>query len=315
MPVLPAQARSQRWNSDSKANGALMRVAPLAVWGHRLPAATLAEHAALDASLSHPNPTCGEASAAYAIALAHLIAHPGDATGALAAACSWAEAHAGAPGAAGLACMATTGSEAAPLASAPLPASAIQQDQCLPASECCSRSRSPAGEEVREWLLSGSKQPLEGIHCLELAGFVQHAFTLAFHHLRQQTQFADGIEQTICRGGTAGRACSRACEEALAACAAQAGLPSLLTLFFLPFFPPSLPFLPAGDTDTNAAIVGGMLGALWGAAAIPDWMSGPVLAYEGRQEQGGGFPRPPELRAAVLPGLAARLFEAATAEG
>lgn len=71
----------------------------------------------------------------------------------------------------------------------------------------------------------------------------------------------------------------------------------------------------AGDTDTNAAIVGGMLGALWGAGAIPERMSGPVLAYEGREDQGGGFPRPPELRAAVLPGLAARLFEAATAEG
>lgn len=70
----------------------------------------------------------------------------------------------------------------------------------------------------------------------------------------------------------------------------------------------------AGDTDTNAAIVGGMLGALWGAAAIPGWMTEPVLAYEGRPDQGGGFPRPAELRAAVLPGLAAQLYEAATAQ-
>lgn len=75
------------------------------------------------------------------------------------------------------------------------------------------------------------------------------------------------------------------------------------------------PTSKAGDTDTNAAIVGGMLGALWGAGAIPDYMSSPVLAYEGREDQGGGVPRPPELRAAVLPGLARLLFEAATAEG
>jgi ADP-ribosylglycohydrolase len=214
------QARSLRWCSESKANGALMRAAPLAVWGHRLPPATLAECAALDASLSHPNPTCGEASAAYVIALARLIARPGDAAGALAAACDWA--------------------------------------------------RDCAGGEVQEWLLTDSQQPLESIPCLESAGFVKHAFTLAFHHLRRQTPFVDGIEQTICRGG---------------------------------------------DTDTNAAIVGGMLGALWGAGAIPDWMTGPVLAYEGREDQGGGVPRPAELRAAVLPGLAQLLYQAATADG
>lgn len=32
-----------------------------------------------------------------------------------------------------------------------------------------------------------------------------------------------------------------------------------------------------GDTDTNAAIVGGMLGALWGARAIPACICGAVL--------------------------------------
>ena len=61
--------------------------------------------------------------------------------------------------------------------------------------------------------------------------------------------------------------------------------------------------------------MGGLLGALWGAEAVPEWMSGPVLAYEGRQDQGGGVPRPAELRTAVLPGLAQQLYEAATAEG
>ncbi len=72
-----------------------MRAAPLAVWGHQLPPATLAEHAASDARLSHPNQACCDASAAYCIALAHLIACPGDAAGALQAACTWVEEHAG----------------------------------------------------------------------------------------------------------------------------------------------------------------------------------------------------------------------------
>jgi ADP-ribosylglycohydrolase len=34
-----------------------------------------------------------------------------------------------------------------------------------------------------------------------------------------------------------------------------------------------------GDTDTNACIVGGMLGALWGYKAIPEYMRTPVLNF------------------------------------
>lgn len=74
-----------------------------------------------------------------------------------------------------------------------------------------------------------------------------------------------------------------------------------------------LTLMRGGDTDTNAAIVGGLMGALHSAAAIPDWMVRPVLEYEGRQDQGGGVPRPPELRAACLPDLASQLYQQATA--
>eukprot|EP00455_Lapot_gusevi_P016558 TRINITY_DN1856_c0_g1_i4.p1 TRINITY_DN1856_c0_g1~~TRINITY_DN1856_c0_g1_i4.p1 ORF type:complete len:318 (+),score=10.70 TRINITY_DN1856_c0_g1_i4:138-1091(+) len=35
-----------------------------------------------------------------------------------------------------------------------------------------------------------------------------------------------------------------------------------------------------GDTDTNAAIVGGMIGALNGASSIPSWMKDPVLTCQ-----------------------------------
>jgi ADP-ribosyl-[dinitrogen reductase] hydrolase len=123
-----------------------------------------------------------------------------------------------------------------------------------------------AGEEVPQWLLRDSLQPLEAIDCLDMPGFVRHGFTLAFHHLRKRTPFPDAICQTLCRGG---------------------------------------------DTDTNAAIVGGLLGALHGAAAIPEPMAAPVLAYRGREDQGGGCPRPDDLRAACIPGLARQLFELA----
>lgn len=46
--------------------------------------------------------------------------------------------------------------------------------------------------------------------------------------------------------------------------------------------------LGGGDTDTNACIVGGLVGALHGAAAIPAQMSGPVLHSDTKK----GKPRP-----------------------
>ena len=36
----------------------------------------------------------------------------------------------------------------------------------------------------------------------------------------------------------------------------------------------------AGDTDTNACIVGSLLGALWGARHIPPYMLDPVLSFD-----------------------------------
>lgn len=78
----------------SKANGAMMRATPLAIWAHRLPSAALAAAAADDASLSHPNEACQHANAVYVLACATLIRAPGDASAALAAAEGWAQRHA-----------------------------------------------------------------------------------------------------------------------------------------------------------------------------------------------------------------------------
>ena len=81
-------------NKASQANGALMRIMPIAVWCASIarseglkPEAVRAyirEYAATDARLSHPNDVCVEANILYCIAAAHLINNPGDGLGALA---------------------------------------------------------------------------------------------------------------------------------------------------------------------------------------------------------------------------------------
>lgn len=81
-------------NQDSQANGALMRIMPVAVWcasnalsdGLKTEQIIphIREHAAVDARLSHPNPVCVEANILYCIAAVHLINNPGDGLGALA---------------------------------------------------------------------------------------------------------------------------------------------------------------------------------------------------------------------------------------
>ena len=69
--------------------------------------------------------------------------------------------------------------------------------------------------------------------------------------------------------------------------------------------------LAGGDTDTNAAIVGGMLGALHGVRGIDDDLLQPVLALD---PEAAARPRPAWLAAARLPQLAAALLEAAPAK-
>lgn len=66
--------------------------------------------------------------------------------------------------------------------------------------------------------------------------------------------------------------------------------------------------LLGGDTDTNATVVGGLLGAYWGAAAIPDHMKAPLLA---RTAASPGQKRPSFLQTAQLPQLFDKLWAAA----
>jgi ADP-ribosyl-[dinitrogen reductase] hydrolase len=77
-------ADSAKFNRNSQANGALMRIAPLAVFGARnnIPVAQIAFDARQDAILSHPHPICQEANVAFVVAIMHLLTVRGDVAGA-----------------------------------------------------------------------------------------------------------------------------------------------------------------------------------------------------------------------------------------
>ena len=80
---------------DSQANGSLMRVSPLAVYGHGLPSGRVAELAREDSALTHPHAVCRDSVAAYAVAAAHAIGTGAGAAAAFAAALDWASLRAG----------------------------------------------------------------------------------------------------------------------------------------------------------------------------------------------------------------------------
>lgn len=196
------ERQAATYNSDSKANGSLMRATPLGVIAAGLSLEDAIEVARKDARLTHPNETCQHATAAYVIAIRHLILHPGDAKGAFAVAMAYAREN---------------------------------------------------SEEVTEWMESivtrkpGPTYPL--------AGFVKHAFTHAFYHLRCGNSYEESLTQTLERGG---------------------------------------------DTDTNACIVGGLIGALHGADRIPQAMLGKLMSCDSQK----GQPRPDSFTIKnVLPSL------------
>jgi ADP-ribosyl-[dinitrogen reductase] hydrolase len=60
-------------NPASQANGSLMRASPLGIFAHALPARAAGELARQDSSLTHPNPVCGDATAAFVVAVAHAV--------------------------------------------------------------------------------------------------------------------------------------------------------------------------------------------------------------------------------------------------
>lgn len=65
----PLQAANHHADPDSQANGALMRISPLALFGHGVSDQVLGHWARTDARLTHPHPICQDANAAFVIAL------------------------------------------------------------------------------------------------------------------------------------------------------------------------------------------------------------------------------------------------------
>lgn len=60
-------------NPGSQANGALMRISPLGIFGTRHDSAQVAEWARQDAAITHIHPVCLQANALFAMAIAHAV--------------------------------------------------------------------------------------------------------------------------------------------------------------------------------------------------------------------------------------------------
>jgi ADP-ribosylglycohydrolase len=61
-------------NPDSQANGAMMRISPLGIFGANHPIEKVGDWARQDAALTHPNPVCLQANAVFSMAIAQAIA-------------------------------------------------------------------------------------------------------------------------------------------------------------------------------------------------------------------------------------------------
>ena len=76
---------------DSQANGALMRISPLGIFGACRGPSQVAEWARQDAALTHPHPVCLEANALFAMAIAHAVRTGCDARSLYREIVQWAE--------------------------------------------------------------------------------------------------------------------------------------------------------------------------------------------------------------------------------
>jgi ADP-ribosyl-[dinitrogen reductase] hydrolase len=86
-----AEAAMRAASRSSQANGSLMRISPLGIYGHALPAGTLADLARLDSSITHPHPVCQESCAVFTVALARAIARGGSPAEVYRDSMEWAE--------------------------------------------------------------------------------------------------------------------------------------------------------------------------------------------------------------------------------
>jgi len=80
-----------RPNPDSQANGAMMRISPLGIFGANHDAGLVAEWARQDAAITHPHPVCQQANALFTMAIAYAIRQGCDGRGLYEQIVTWAE--------------------------------------------------------------------------------------------------------------------------------------------------------------------------------------------------------------------------------
>jgi ADP-ribosyl-[dinitrogen reductase] hydrolase len=163
-----------RPNHDSQANGALMRISPLGIFGANHDLELVGDWARADAALTHPNPICLQVNALFAMAIAHAISTGVGNLDLYQQIESWAQ-------------------------------------------------QMNANKVVLETITRASTAPLADY--VHQQGWVLIAFHNALWQLLHAPTLEEGVVDTVMRGG---------------------------------------------DTDTNAAIAGALLGAVYGRQAVPD---------------------------------------------
>lgn len=161
-------------SGDSQANGAMMRISPLGIFGVNFALEQVAEWAREDAALTHIHPVCQQANALFAMAIAHAVRTGCNAVDLYQEIVDWAE-------------------------------------------------EMNAEDSLKETIAAAADSPPEDF--VHLQGWVLIAFRNALWQLLAADSVEEGIVDSVMRGG---------------------------------------------DTDTNAAICGALLGAVYGREAIPD---------------------------------------------
>jgi len=210
--IARAMLRNATQSVTTEANGALMRVAPLALWCHKESDATIAEYAKQDALLSHPSLVCKECNAVYCVAIAYLMKNPGDHLGAIS-----------------------------------------HLDDFM--------GRHVQSQTVKDWYYRDSLC-IDSLDASINIGHVRWGFTMAMYFLRRGEQYETGIVETLMKGG---------------------------------------------DTDTNAAIVGALLGVLHGVDKIPLYMIQPVRAFDVTDPGVVGHVRPELFKSSNIPSMVLRI--------
>ena len=206
----PAVVGREVWGDSGRklaGNGSLMRTVPIAVF-YAADAERRVEVSRLDSALTHYDPRCQLACAAYNGAIAAALTGA-DAPSMLAAARhEMALAHGQ--------CLAA------------VPSDRLEIDDALTALSADLDAAEAADPDLYS----------DAVNLAKFAGFVRVAFRLAFWHLAHTPSYEAALIDTVNRGG---------------------------------------------DADTNGAIVGGLLGARFGASAIPEAWATTVTSALSRQ--------------------------------